>query len=369
MRTGLYFGWEGTAASDTQALLGQVLDQVELGDHLGFDSCLFAESQFEDGRKSISVPEVVGALAGTTHGIRLGTANRLIALQHPARIVENYAVLDQLTNGRIVCGVGVGELEAGFAAYNMPFDERFARFEEALDFMRKAWSYDAIAFNGTFTKFPRSAATLTGTFEPEPYTKPYLLPWQRVGKPVNHLAITPRPVQLPYPPIWVDVTDPATVTTAVAHGCAILPPVWMPNNAVVERYQRLATEMAAAGRSLEAIERPLLRDVFVAASREEALALAAEAYQAQYRSHAARGELADANGRRLGADACTLEYLLEHHLILGDPDDVFDQLKALQQNTSINHVICRMAPAGISHLDVLASMRLFAGEVITRLRS
>lgn len=369
MRTGLYFGWEGTAGSDAQALLGQVLDQVELDDHLGFDTCLFAESQFEDGRKSISVPELIGALAGTTHGIRLGTANRLIALQHPARIVENYAVLDQLTNGRIVCGIGAGEHESSFAAYGVPFDERCARFEEALDFMRKAWSYDAIAFNGTFTKFPRSAARLAGTFEPEPYTKPYLLPWQRVGKTVNHLAITPRPVQLPYPPIWVDVTDPAMITTAVTHGCAILPPAWMPHGAVVERYQRRSTELAAAGRSLAEIERPLLRDVFVAASREEAIALAADAYQTQYRSHAASGELADASGRRLTADACALEYLLEHHLILGDPDDVFDQLKTLQQNTSINHVICRMAPVGINHLDVLASMRLFAGEVITRLRS
>ena len=64
-----------------------------------------------------------------------------------------------------------------------------------------------------------------------------------------------------------------------------------------------------------------------------------------------------------------MEYLLEHHLIVGDPDDVFDQLKVLQHKAGINHVLCRMAPIGIGHLDVLASMRLFAGEVITRLRS
>ncbi len=360
MRTGLYFGWEGTAGNDAQALLGQVLDQVELGDHLGFDTCLFAEPQFEHGRMSVSVPEIIGAVAGTTHGIRLGSANRVIALQHPARVVENYAVLDQLTNGRIVCGVGVGQHESSFAAYDTPFDERFARFEEALDFMRQAWSYDAIAFNGEFTKFPRSAARLEQAFESEPYTKPYLLPWQRVGKPVNHLAITPRPLQLPYPPIWVDVTDPVTTTTAVQRGCAILPPAILSHDAVIDRYQRFGAALADAGRSAEEFERPLVRNVFVAASREAAISLAGEAFQALFRDHTAQGEF---------ADPCSLEYLTEHHLILGDPDDVFDQLKTLQQKAGVNHVLCRMAPPGIAHLDVLASMRLFAGEVITRLRS
>ena len=360
MRTGLYFGWEGTAGCDAQALLGQVLEQVELGDHLGFDSCLFAESQFEDGQKSISVPELIGALAGTTHGIRLGSANRVLALQHPARIVENYAVLDQLTNGRLVCGVGVGEHAASYAVFDVPFDERFARFAEALDFMRKAWSYDAIAFNGRFTKFPRSAGQLKQPFEPEPYTKPYLLPWQRVGKPVNHLAITPRPLQLPYPPIWVDVTDPATIATAVTNGCAILPGATLSHDDVVERYRRFGSELQAARRGAEEFERPLVRNVFVAASREEAVSLAGDAFQALFHARAKQGKF---------TAPCTLEYLLEQHVILGDPDDVFDQIKSLQQKTGINHIICRMAPVGISHLDVLASMRLFAGEVITRLRS
>ena len=369
MRTGLYFGWEGTAGCDTQGLLGQVLDQVELGDHLGFDTCLFAESQFEEQRKSVSIPELIGALAGTTHGIRLGSANRLIALQHPARVVENYAVLDQLTNGRVVCGVGVGEHAAGFAAYGVPFDERRPRFEEALQFMRKAWSYDAFAFNGAFTKCPRSAAALASNFEPEPYAKPYLLPWQRVGKTVSYLAITPRPVQLPYPPIWIDVTDPETIATAAKNGCAILPAASMSNDMVVERYERFSTELHTAGRSPEEIERPLLRDLFVAASREDAIELAGDAFLAQYRLHAEAGDLADASGDRITSDVCTLEYLLEHHLIVGDPDDVFDQLKVLQHKAGINHVLCRMAPIGIGHLDVLASMRLFAGEVITRLRS
>lgn len=369
MRAGLYYGWEGTAGSDTQALLAQVLDQVELGDHLGFDSCLFAESQFQETRASVSVPELIGALAGTTHGMRLGSANRQIALQHPARVVENYSVLDQLTNGRVICGIAVSEHEAGCVTYSVPFDERLPRFEEALDFMRKAWSYDAFAFNGTFTKFPRSASGLGKTFEAEPYTKPYLLPWQRVGKKTSYLGITPRSVQLPYPPIWIDVTQPATLTTAATRGCAILPPASMPHDVVVQRYQGFSAELHAVGRSLEEIERPLLRDVFVARSRQEAIELAGDAYQAQYRSHAALGELADADGRHLAADECTLEYLLQNHLIMGDPDEVFDQLKVLQQNTGINHVLCRMAPSGINHLDVLASMRLFAGEVITRLRS
>ena len=55
--------------------------------------------------------------------------------------------------------------------------------------------------------------------------------------------------------------------------------------------------------------------------------------------------------------------------MLGDPDQVFDRFKTLQHETGSNHVICRFWVPGIAHDAVMRSLRLYAGEVITRLRS
>ncbi|MBI07633.1 MAG: hypothetical protein CMM54_11680 [Rhodospirillaceae bacterium] len=358
MKSGLYYGWEGTGggAADAADIFGQILEQVELGDYLGFDSALIGESHFVEGDLTGSVVDLLGALAGSTRFIRLGSAGKALALQHPANVAEDFAVIDLLSNGRAILGAGIGHSETAFDAFSVPFEERRERFAEALDFIRKAWSSDAFSYGGRFTRFPKKTPVdAVEPFTPEPYEKPFRLQWQRAGLEPKYLAVTPRPLQIPHPPIWVEALEVADTAIAAENGYGILPRPGTSDAEVIALYRSFGEAMAGCGRTLAEVERPVIRDVFCAESRDEAIAIAGAPLLTLYR------QLLDAN--------VSLDALLEDRLILGDPDQVFDRFKLLQQETGINHVICRFWAPGIAHDAVMRSLRLYAGEVITRLRS
>ena len=365
MRSGLYYGWELTGGGGSRAaadLYGEMMEQIELADHLGFDSALIGESHFEDGDLTGSVVDLLGALAGSTRFIRLGSAGKALALQHPANAAEDIAVIDLLSNGRAILGAGTGDSEAAFAAFGVPFGERRARFEEALDFIAKAWTSDAFSYGGRFTRFPRKTPeNADRPFTHEPYEKPFKLQWQRAGLEPKYLAVTPRPVQIPHPPIWIEARGEDDVALAARSGHAILPPPTASDAEVIALYRAYTEQMAANGRSLTEVERPVIREVFCAESREEAIAIAGAPLQAVYARHAEAGTLGDTE--------TSLDRLMAERFVLGDPDQVFERFKTLQQEAGINHVICRFRVPGIEHEAVVRSLRLYAGEVITRLRS
>ena len=174
--------------------------------------------------------------------------------------------------------------------------------------------------------------------------------------------MTPRPVQIPHPPIWIEARGEDDVALAARNGYAILPAPTASDAEVIALYRAYAAQMAAAGRSLSEVERPVIREVFCAESRDEAIAIAGEPLRAVYAHHAAAGALGDDT-------EATLDRLMEERFVLGDPDQVFERFKTLQQEAGINHVICRFRVPGIEHEAVVRSLRLYAGEVITRLRS
>lgn len=369
MRTGIYFSLDHLPDDDLARRLNRVLEQAETADYRGFDSCLVSDVPFQAEATSVSAAEILGALASSTHGIRLGTADRVVGLYHPARLVENYAVLDQLSNGRTICGIAKGEQAAPFDAIGVSFAEAESRFHEGLTFMRHAWSHDAFAFHGEHTQFPRAADAGNGTFDIEPYSEPWRLPWQRVGEPTNHLAITPRPLQVPYPPIWLHSHESHIAEFAGQNGLSCLPAITLSHTQVETLYSKYTDTLTKAGRAIIEIERPILRDVFVAKSEQQAIEIAGNAYLSTYQTHARRGEITDASGNQIDENDVKLDYLLENHLIFGDPDEVFGKVKRLQTKIPFNHVVCRLSPQGISHSDALDTIQLFAAEVITRLRS
>ncbi len=359
MRSGLYYSWEGTGGgttTDAADLYGQIMEQVELGDYLGFDSALIGESHFEKGDLTGSVVDLLGALAGSTRFIRLGSAGKALALQHPANAAEDFAVIDLLSNGRAILGAGVGDSKSAYDAFSVPFEERRERFAEALDFIRKAWTSDAFSYGGKFTRFPKKTpVNAAEPFTPEPYEKPFRLQWQRAGLEPKYLAVTPRPVQIPHPPIWLEAVEGVDTTIAAENGYGILPRPGASDTEVIALYHSYGEAMARCGRTLAEVERPVIRNVFCAETREEAIAIAGAPMLALYK-------------RLLDADV-SLDVLLEDRLVLGDPDHVFDRFKSLQHESGINHVICRFWTPGIAHDEVMRSLRLYAGEVITRLRS
>ena len=84
--------------------------------------------------------------AAFTKKIGLGTSVLVLPMRHPLPLAKELATLQNLSEGRLILGAGVGWLEAEFAALGVPFRERGRRMDEGIAMMRAVWSEDPISF-------------------------------------------------------------------------------------------------------------------------------------------------------------------------------------------------------------------------------
>jgi probable F420-dependent oxidoreductase len=111
-------------------------------------------------------------LAASTRQTRVMTNVYVAAYRHPLDTAKAFATLDALSGGRVILGVGAGHVEAEFEMLGLPFAERGALTNEAIDAIVAAWTEE----------FP-------------------VLPGPRW--PAKELGQRPRPVQQPRPPVWI----------------------------------------------------------------------------------------------------------------------------------------------------------------------
>jgi probable F420-dependent oxidoreductase len=84
--------------------------------------------------------------AAFTKRIRLGTSVLVLPMRHPLPLAKELATLQNLSEGRLILGAGVGWLEAEFAALGVPFRERGRRMDDGIAMMRAVWSEDPVSF-------------------------------------------------------------------------------------------------------------------------------------------------------------------------------------------------------------------------------
>lgn len=157
-------------------------------------------------------------VAARTERVRLLSHVAVLPYRHPLVTAKAWATLDVLSGGRAVLGVGAGHVEEEFAALGVPFAERGARLDEAIDAVRAALSDEYATHHG---------AT-----------------WSYEG-----MGQRPRPVQDRLP-IWVGGSSPAAVRRAAERGDGWLPQ-GPPKEGMAAAIERLHELRAAAGRSGE----------------------------------------------------------------------------------------------------------------------
>ena len=84
--------------------------------------------------------------AAFTKRIGLGTSVLVLPMRHPLPLAKELATLQNLSEGRLILGAGVGWLEAEFAALGMPFRERGRRMDEGIAMMLAVWGKDPVSF-------------------------------------------------------------------------------------------------------------------------------------------------------------------------------------------------------------------------------
>ena len=84
--------------------------------------------------------------AAFTKRVGLGTSVLVLPMRHPLPLAKELATLQNLSEGRLILGAGVGWMEAEFAALGAPFRERGRRMDEGIAMMRAVWNQDPVSF-------------------------------------------------------------------------------------------------------------------------------------------------------------------------------------------------------------------------------
>ena len=101
------------------------LEVVEFADQAGMDFYFVAEHHFDMGFSECPSPgSFLGAASQRTKSIRMGPLVYVLPLWHPVRVAEEAALLDNLMNGRLECGIGAGIGPFSFKAYNVDWDSK-----------------------------------------------------------------------------------------------------------------------------------------------------------------------------------------------------------------------------------------------------
>ena len=192
MRFGSFvFSVSSTHESDHE-VIENTLREVELAEEIGLDAVWLTEHHF-DGAVAYADPLVFGAaVAMRTNRVRIGFAVVELALHHPVRLAVQTALLDHLSQGRLIVGIGRGSAynEYEYLGFGITLEDGFELLPEAEELLVKAWTGENIDHDGRYWKsvFP--------TLRPQPYQKPHppliracisepsLVEMAKIGRPV-----------------------------------------------------------------------------------------------------------------------------------------------------------------------------------------
>ena len=133
-------------------LYAQVMRQCERAEVLGYDTFFCAEHHFHEYGAVPDPAVMLAALSQRTQRIRLGTAISILTFHDPRRIAETYAMLDLMSGGRFVFGVGSGYLSHEFLGYDRDPAEKRDRFNENLDLVKRLLEGETLSYQGRYSK-------------------------------------------------------------------------------------------------------------------------------------------------------------------------------------------------------------------------
>ena len=306
----------------------QFARQAERAEALGLDSFWLPEFHFDEG---VPLPQPLlplAAVAARTRRLRIGTGSYLLPIRHPVQAAEEVAVLDRLSAGRVILGVGRGYRAGLFDAFDVAAKEKRDRFERALDAMVAAWAGEPVGWEG-------EEAREDG---------------DRRGRPVR---LVPRPVQEPHPPIWIAAFGPRALEQAGRLGLPYFASPIESMDALERNFARFREAWAVAGTAAPA-ETPIMRTTFI--SRDRARLRAARERLAEQAAALARSPV---GAIRRGAGVRPDDWAL-----VGEPEAVRDGIERYRERFAMTHLVASrtrlpgLEPGGFERsLEHLAALR------------
>ena len=305
MKTDLHIGitpWDFNSVT-----ADKLCEQAVLAEQLGYDSFWLPENHF--GEHALPEPlMLLASVAGVTEKIKLATTSYLLTLKNPLQAAEQVAVLDQLSNGRVILGVGRGYAADMFKAFSVPIKEKRRIFAWTLDIMRKAWAGKKVTLDE------------------------------------NHEAvfIFPRPIQKTGPPIWVAAFGPKALEQAGKLGLPYLASPIESLSALKNNYAMHAEAMKDEGLTASKIV-PVMRSIFISDNAKEIATLKEKLSKRIEKAYLSKNE---------NVDDCT---------ILGCADEVAEKIENYIDQLGMTHLIAtRLRISGLAKKSLKASLESLA---------
>ena len=328
-----------------RGLYAQILEQIDEGERIGLHSVWLAEHHFFDyGGHVPSIPVLGATIAARTTKMKIASGIAMIGLQDPIRVAEQFAMLDQLSGGRVIFGIGRGFQKCEFDAFQRNLDDSRIAFEEAHEVIRRAWTEERFSFDGKFTQ-------------------------------VKNLRVIPKPLQKPMPPIYVACTfTPQSFqwTGAQGHDLMVVPYA-APDLAIVKQNVDLyRTALAGSGRSTGG-DVICASHMYCAASagkgKEEPRA-ALMRYLARFSESTRDAQHSEAYAGYDGLSEALTKFdydtfLYPNRVIFGDPDQCVERVRALEA-MGVTHVGLVIDFGGLAREQILRSLERFRQYVIPK---
>ncbi|MGH7836114.1 MAG: LLM class flavin-dependent oxidoreductase [Candidatus Binatia bacterium] len=348
------------SGKDYDRLLGkeiydEVVEFLRGVDDYGFDGVFFPEHHSRAANGLSPSPNIFVAMTAVlTQRIKIGLMGNCLPLHHPVRLGEELALLDNLTNGRLVVGMTRG---GDFWAFNIASEESRERFEEGWEIIAKGWQAE----------------------EPFEYHGKY---WD-----LDYVAFLPRPLQKPFPQTWIPSISAESIEWA-AKNRICLAASWSPTSQIKESfayYRQYAEEHC--GWAPGADHCIVSRDVYVAETNAKARAEAeanllvgpAEEFGGapkkygrnvadKYFSERATDYKKTEHVGVMEIKNWSFEKLNEEGIaIVGDPDYVTEQLIHQCRTLGTEKIMMRPVFGRLRLPEVKNSLKLVAEEVLPNL--
>jgi alkanesulfonate monooxygenase SsuD/methylene tetrahydromethanopterin reductase-like flavin-dependent oxidoreductase (luciferase family) len=334
-------------------LYHRYLDELEHADRLGFDGIAVNEHHQSAYGLMPSPNLMAAALARRTQTAQIMVLGNAIGIRgNPLRVAEEIAMLDHLSNGRVVSGFVRGIGWEYFAHSINPTRSR-DRFNEAHDLIVKAWTSDEI------------------------------FQWIGPNYEYRYVNLWPRPLQRPHPPIYIPGAGSTETMRFVAEHRYAYMSVYAPTSVVrrwFDGYRQAAAELGYTPEPEKVVfsipiyvaetderahreGRPHLEWLFHKGLKQSPQVVAPPGYMSP---SSLRGLLRQ--GMKPFSQLTYEEFLTEGYAVVGSPDTVTARLRELHGELDFGHLLGLFGIGDVTHEQTVRSMELFASEVMPALR-
>jgi len=324
-------------AKDRQGIQ-DALEEARVSEALGMDAVWVAEHHFDGNCVYVDPMTFAAALCTATKRVKIGTAVIQASLHHPIRLAEQISILDNMSQGRFIAGLGKGSQfnTYEYEAFEVPVDEATERFDETEEILLKSWTGKPIEHHGKHWnfKFP--------ILRPTPWTKPH-------------------------PPYLRAVSSEESTLLQAKKGRPFL--MSGPTEETIKRVQLVRDTMRASGfgdaQVAHAVgESWVWKHIYVAESDQEARDIGMKALD-EYVTYREKLGLGSTFMRifRESLDAGKAP----RGFLFGSPDRVIEELAALDA-AGIGNIIVRFAIGPMTLDQRLTSLKVFMAKVAPKLR-